>query len=60
MSVGGGDDSALLELLSRYLPMLEKVGNTTVTLEGDADGLFRTVRKEASRYTKSTGLSAFA
>lgn len=60
MSVSGGDDSALLELLSRYLPMLEKVGNTTVTLEGDADGLFRTVRKEASRYTKSTGLSAFA
>lgn len=60
MSVGGGDDSALLELLSRYLPLLEKVGNTTVTLEGDADGLFRTVRKEASRYTKSTGLSAFA
>lgn len=60
MPVGGGDDSALLDLLSRYLPMLEKVGNTTVTLEGDADGLFRTVRKEASRYTKSTGLSAFA
>lgn len=54
------DDSTLINLLSRYLPMLENVGNTTVTLEGDADGLFRTVRKEASRYTKSTGLSAFA
>ena len=60
MSASGGDDNAMLSLLSRYLPMLENVGNTTVTLEGDADGLFRTVRKEASRYTKSTGLSAFA
>ena len=60
MSASNSADSGVIELLSRYLPMLENVGNTTVTLEGDADGLFRQIRNEASRYTKSTGLSAFA
>lgn len=59
MSVGGGDDNAMLSLLSRYLPMLENVGNTTVTLEGDADGLFRQIRNEAKRFAKSTGYSPF-
>ena len=60
MAVGGGNDGELLNLLSQYLPMLKNIGDTKVVLEGDADGLFRTVRKEANRYTKSTGLSAFA
>lgn len=55
-----GNDSAVLDVLSKYLPLLENVGETTVRLEGDADGLFRQIKSEASRYTKSTGLSAFA
>lgn len=59
MSVSG-NDSAVLDVLSKYLPLLENVGETTVRLEGDADGLFRQIKSEASRYTKSTGLSAFA
>lgn len=59
MSASGGDDNAMLSLLSRYLPMLENVGNTTVTLEGDADGLFRQIRNEAKRFAKSTGYSPF-
>ena len=55
-----GNDSAVLDMLAKYLPLLENVGETTVRLEGDADGLFRQIKSEASRYTKSTGLSAFA
>lgn len=55
-----GGDSAVVDVLTKYLPMLENIGNTKVVLEGDADGLFRQVRSEASRYSKSTGLPAFS
>ena len=59
MAVGSGNETAMYELLTRYLPMLENVGNTTVRLEGDADGLFRQIRNEANRFAKSTGYSPF-
>ena len=55
-----GGDSAVVDVLTKYLPMLENIGNTKIVLEGDADGLFRKVRSEASRYSKSTGLPAFS
>ena len=32
---------------------------TTVVLEGDAKGLFRVVKREATNYTNATGLAAF-
>lgn len=47
------------DILSRYLPMLENIGNTNVTLEGDASALFRAVRKQNSQFKRSTGQSAF-
>lgn len=34
--------------------------NVNVTLEGDADGLFKVIRKSARSYQKSTGRNAFA
>ena len=33
--------------------------NVNVSLQGDAQGLFRTVRKEVNQFTKSTGNSPF-
>lgn len=53
------ETGGLYELLAQYLPLLEKIGETKVMLEGDADRLFRVVRTEANKFTKSTGLNAF-
>lgn len=53
------DTSSIEALLLRYLPMLENVTNVNVSLQGDAQGLFRTVRKEVNQFTKSTGNSPF-
>ena len=54
-SVSEGVYKAVLSAMS------QQGGNTpiTVTLEGDARGLFRMVRAEARNYTNATGLSAF-
>lgn len=54
-SVSDGVYKAVLSAMSH------QGGNTpiTVTLEGDAQGLFRMVRAEARNYTNATGLSAF-
>ena len=53
------DMSSVESLLQRYLPMLENGTNVNVSLQGDAQGLFRTVRKEVNQFTKSTGNSPF-
>lgn len=53
------DINAIEALLQRYLPMLENGTNVNVSLQGDAQGLFRTVRKEVNQFTKSTGNSPF-
>lgn len=53
------DTSSIEALLLRYLPMLENGTNVNVSLQGDAQGLFRTVRKEVNQFTKSTGNSPF-
>ncbi len=55
----GGNTSDLYGLLSQYLPLLGMEHNTTVVLEGDADGLFRVVRTKTNQFTKSTGASPF-
>lgn len=57
--VQSGSYSQIESLLQRYLPMLENVTNVNVSLQGDAQGLFRTVRKEVNQFTKSTGNSPF-
>ena len=55
----GMDSSGIYQLLAQYLPLLGNEKNVNVVLEGDADGLFRTVRTEANRFAKSTGYSPF-
>ena len=40
------------------VPALQKIGNTTVELKGDAKGLFDAVVKENSKYKTITGASA--
>ena len=51
--------SDLYGLLSTYLPLLEKETSVNVSLEGDAQGLFRQVRKQTNQFIKSTGASPF-
>lgn len=49
----------LYGLLAQYLPLLERSTNVSVSLEGDADGLFRQVRQKTNQFIKSTGASPF-
>ena len=53
------NDNGIYQLLAQYLPLLNSDRNVNVVLEGDADGIFRTVRTEANRFAKSTGYSPF-
>lgn len=53
------DTGVIEDILLKYLPMLENSTNVNVSLQGDAQGLFRTVRKEVNQFTKSTGNSPF-
>ena len=55
----GGNTSDLYGLLSTYLPLLERQTSVNVSLEGDAQGLFRTVRNQTNTFIKSTGASPF-
>ena len=55
----GGNTSDLYGLLSQYLPLLERQTSVNVSLEGDAQGLFRTVRSQTNQFIKSTGASPF-
>ena len=55
----GAEMGSVYDLLAQYLPLLNRETTVNVSLEGDADGLFRQIKNEASRYTKSTGLAAF-
>lgn len=54
------DNSQIMSLLSQYLPSMAQPTNVNVGLQGDASGIFRVVRQEANKFTKSTGYSAFA
>ena len=53
------DTSSVEALLQKYLPFLENGTDVSVFLQGDAQGLFRQVRKEVNQFTKSTGNSPF-
>lgn len=49
----------LYTLLAQYLPLLARETNVNVSLEGDAQGLFREVRRQTNQFIKSTGASPF-
>ena len=53
------NNSDLYGLLAQYLPLLENGTNVNVSLEGDAEGLFRQVRRQTNQFIKSTGASPF-
>ena len=55
----GGNTSDLYNLLSTYLPLLERQANINVSLEGDAQGLFNVVRNQNRIYKRMNGASAF-
>lgn len=49
----------VMSTLQTIVSLLQNGSNVNVTLEGDAQGLFRQVRKEVNQFTKSTGNSPF-
>ena len=53
------NSSDVYSLLAQYLPLLERSTSVNVSLEGDADGLFRQVRQKTNQFIKSTGASPF-
>lgn len=56
----GNDSSNVYALLAQYLPLLlDRGSNVNVSLEGDAEGLFRQIRTQTNRFIKSTGASPF-
>lgn len=54
------DSAEMLSLLSQYLPELGKTTQTNIALQGDADGIFRVVKNEVDKFTRSTGYNPFA
>ena len=54
-----GTTSDLYNLLATYLPLLDKETSVNVSLEGDAQGLFRQIRNQTNQFIKSTGASPF-
>jgi len=50
--------SMITAINQAIVPALQKIGNTTVELKGDAKGLFDAVVKENSKYKTITGASA--
>lgn len=53
-------DNGIYGLLAEYLPYLTQGNNMNVSLEGDAEALFRIVRRQNNAFKKQTGSSAFA
>ena len=51
---------ALISLLTDYLPAMANGSNVSVTLEGDAEGLFEVVKNQNKIYKRMNGESAFA
>lgn len=54
------DVGRLYELLNNYLPMIATGENMSISLEGDAEGIFNMVKKQNKIYKRMNGESAFA
>lgn len=50
----------LYTLLATYLPYLADKNNTNITLEGDAEALFKIIQRQSKSYKIQTGNPAFA
>lgn len=44
----------MFNLLAEYLPIIASGRNVNISLEGDVEGLFNTVRNRNTLYTQST------
>lgn len=53
-------NTAILDLLRSYLPMLAQDNTVNVTLQGDAKQIFNVVRRENNKMIRSTGYNALA
>ena len=53
----GAETSGLYNLLAAYLPQIAANDNVNVVLEGDADRLFRVIKKEYARNVQLVGTS---
>lgn len=51
------DSSSVYNILAQYLPLIAKGGNVNVILEGDANRLFRVIKKEYARNVQLVGTS---
>ena len=54
------DIGGLYELLNNYLPMIATGENMSISLEGDAEGIFNMVKRQNKIYKRMNGESAFA
>lgn len=51
---------SIYDLLSKFLPELVNNSNVSLVIEGDPNGMFRAMIREADAFKKQTGRSAFA
>lgn len=54
------NNNSVLDLLATYLPLIASGENMNITLEGDANRLFRVMQAKAENYQRTTGQNAFA
>lgn len=60
MQFASNGNSDVIQFLEQFMPALTRDQQVNVTLEGDADGLFRAVRRQNDIYKGMTGRTAFA
>ena len=58
-NIAASGSSDIASKLDALIALMSNETNVNVFLQGDAQGLFRTVRKEVNQFTKSTGNSPF-
>ena len=58
-TISSSNDELINALLSATARIIKAINDSNVTLEGDAKGMFKIIKKEADNYTYRTGKPAF-
>ena len=58
-TISSSNDDLINALLSATARIIKAINDSNVTLEGDAKGMFKIIKKEADNYTYRTGKPAF-
>ena len=58
-TINSSNDELINALLSATARIIKAINDSNVTLEGDAKGMFKVIKKEADNYTYRTGKPAF-